>query len=160
MPGPNASLQDETVRAICLHRPGILNDEEYRRITIRHLGAKPLPTAAPISSKEIRKTKESAHLSQAAFARHLTPGYTSQVEQGVKQPKGPALALLNIIRRKGFTRSCSYFLSAISIIMQCAPVASHCSMSWASRFHPTNPANLPPGDCSGVGARPSPVSAS
>jgi len=48
--------------------------------------------------------RESANLSQAAFARYLnlTPGYISQLERGTKQPKGPALALLNVIRRKGF----------------------------------------------------------
>jgi putative transcriptional regulator len=47
--------------------------------------------------------RERTNLSQAAFARYLnlTPGYVSQLERGVKQPKGPALALLNVIRRKG-----------------------------------------------------------
>ena len=41
---------------------------------------------------------------QAAFARtlNLSVGYISQLERGTKQPKGPALALLNVIRRKGF----------------------------------------------------------
>ncbi|MBV8359086.1 MAG: helix-turn-helix domain-containing protein, partial [Deltaproteobacteria bacterium] len=44
-----------------------------------------------------------AHLSQAVFARYLnlTVGYVSQLERGTKRPSGPALALLNIIRRKG-----------------------------------------------------------
>jgi putative transcriptional regulator len=32
---------------------------------------------------------------------NLTVGYVSQLERGVKEPKGPSLALLNIIRRKG-----------------------------------------------------------
>jgi putative transcriptional regulator len=43
-------------------------------------------------------------LSQAAFARYLnlTTGYISQLERGTKTPKGPALALLNVIKRKGF----------------------------------------------------------
>jgi putative transcriptional regulator len=42
-------------------------------------------------------------LSQAAFARYLnlTSGYVSQLERGAKRPKGPALALLNVIRTKG-----------------------------------------------------------
>jgi len=31
----------------------------------------------------------------------LTAGYVSQLERGTKQPKGSALALLNVIRRKG-----------------------------------------------------------
>jgi putative transcriptional regulator len=87
-----------------LHRHGLLDDEEYSQITVRHLGAQPLPAAKPISSKQIRKIREKANLSQAAFARYLnlTTGYISQLERGAKQPKGPALALLNVIRRKGF----------------------------------------------------------
>jgi putative transcriptional regulator len=86
-----------------LHRHGLLDDEEYRKITVRHLGEQPLPVAKPIGSREIRGLRESANMSQAAFARtlNLSAGYISQLERGTKQPKGPALALLNVIRRKG-----------------------------------------------------------
>jgi putative transcriptional regulator len=75
-----------------MHHTGIMNDEEYRKITVRHLG------------EEIRRLRERANMSQAAFARslNLSAGYISQLERGTKQPKGPALALLNVIRRKGF----------------------------------------------------------
>jgi putative transcriptional regulator len=47
--------------------------------------------------------REQAKLSQAAMAKYLglTAGYISQLERGAKQAKGPALALLNVIRRKG-----------------------------------------------------------
>lgn len=87
-----------------LHELGQMNDEEYRKITVRHLGAQAPPTAKPISPAQIRKLREQANLSQAAFARYLnlTAGYVSQLERGAKEPKGPALALLNVIRRKGF----------------------------------------------------------
>jgi putative transcriptional regulator len=87
-----------------MHRTGLLNDAEYKKINIRLLGQQPLPTAQPISGAGIRGLRESAKLSQAAFARYLnlTTGYISQLERGAKQPKGPALALLNVIRRKGF----------------------------------------------------------
>jgi putative transcriptional regulator len=87
-----------------MHRLGMLDDEEFQQITVRHLGAQTLPTAEPISAKEIRSLRERTKLSQAAFARYLnlTTGYISQLERGAKQPKGPALALLNVIRRKGF----------------------------------------------------------
>ncbi len=81
-----------------------MDDETYQRITVRHLGMQPLPTARPISSKEIRRIREKANLSQAVFARslNLSVGYISQLERGIKRPKGPALALLNVIKRKGF----------------------------------------------------------
>jgi putative transcriptional regulator len=37
------------------------------------------------------------------LARYLnvTTGYVSQLERGAKRPTGPALVLLNVIRRKG-----------------------------------------------------------
>lgn len=86
------------------HRIGIMDDAAYHKITVRHLGSKTLGTSEPISGEEIRALRERANLSQAAFARYLnlTVGYVSQLERGVKQPKGPALALFNVIRRKGF----------------------------------------------------------
>jgi putative transcriptional regulator len=85
------------------HRIGVMDDATYRKITIRHLGKNALSTAEPISGEDIRTMRERAHLSQAAFARYLnlTVGYVSQLERGVKQPKGPALTLFNVIRRKG-----------------------------------------------------------
>jgi len=85
------------------HRLGIMGDAAYRKITIRHLGPQIPHTAEPITGDEIRSLRERANLSQAAFARYLnlTVGYISQLERGTKQPKGPALTLLNVIRRKG-----------------------------------------------------------
>jgi len=84
-------------------RTGLIDMAQYEKITIRHLGSKAPSTADPISGEEIRSLRESANLSQAVFARYLnlTVGYISQLERGVKQPKGPALTLFNVIRRKG-----------------------------------------------------------
>ena len=61
-------------------------------------------SAARVSAEEIRSLRQGAKMSQAAFARslNLSVGYISQLERGTKQPQGPALALLNVIRRKGF----------------------------------------------------------
>jgi putative transcriptional regulator len=85
-------------------RSGLMDRAEHEKITVRLLGAKSLPTAQQISAEEIRSLREQANMSQAAFARslNLSVGYISQLERGAKQPKGPALALLNVIRRKGF----------------------------------------------------------
>ena len=81
-----------------------MDKASHEKITVRLLGAQPLPTARPISGEEIRSLRELANMSQAAFARslNLSVGYISQLERGAKEPKGPALALLNVIRRKGF----------------------------------------------------------
>ena len=86
-----------------MHRLGVMDEGTHRKITVRHLNALPLSTAEPITGDEIRTLREREHLSQAALARflNLTVGYVSQLERGIKQPKGPALTLLNVIRRKG-----------------------------------------------------------
>jgi len=86
-----------------LHRLGVMNDDAYNKITLRLLGPKTLGIVEPIGSAEIRALREKANLSQGVFARYLnlTVGFVSQLERGTKQPKGPALVLLNLIRRKG-----------------------------------------------------------
>ena len=70
-----------------MHRIGVMDDATYERITVRHLGVKPLPAAAPINGQEIRSLREQANMSQAAFARslNLSVGYISQLERGTKQ---------------------------------------------------------------------------
>ena len=85
-------------------RSGLIDKAEHEKITVRLLGPKPLHTAKPITAEQIRRLRERANMSQAAFARslNLSVGYISQLERGAKEPKGPALALLNVIRRKGF----------------------------------------------------------
>jgi putative transcriptional regulator len=86
-----------------MRRVGILDATAHDKITLRHLGNDAVKVAKPISGDEIRSLREQAHLSQAVFARflNLTTGYVSQLERGAKRPKGPALVLLDVIRRKG-----------------------------------------------------------
>jgi putative transcriptional regulator len=80
---------------------GILDAAAYKKITMRHLdrGASP----KPLTGKDIRALRKRARMSQAVFAHllNLTTGYVSQLERGAKRPTGAALALLNVIRRKG-----------------------------------------------------------
>jgi len=86
-----------------MHRTGILSDGAHAKITKRHLDTPDAATVAPLTAREIRTIRENAKMSQAVFAHylHLTAGYVSQLERGIKHPKGPALVLLNVIRRKG-----------------------------------------------------------
>jgi putative transcriptional regulator len=86
-----------------MRRAGVMDTAAHEKITLRHLGGQPEPGAEPITGEEIKLLRERAHLSQAVFARHLnlTTGYVSQLERGAKRATGPALALLNVIRRKG-----------------------------------------------------------
>ena len=86
-----------------MRRAGVMDAVTHAKITLRHLGDKANGIAEPITGDEIRTLREEAHLSQAVFARYLnlTVGYVSQLERGAKRPTGPALVLLNVIRRKG-----------------------------------------------------------
>jgi putative transcriptional regulator len=82
---------------------GILGEEPYEKITMRHLGIQDKPLIEPLTGEEIRMMREQAHMSQSVFAHYLnlTAGYLSQLERGIKHPTGAALALLNVIHRKG-----------------------------------------------------------
>ena len=79
-------------------------DEAAYKLTMRDLNrAAPDDKVTPLTGEEIRELREQAHMSQAVFARflHLTVDHISKLERGAKRPTGPALVLLNIIRRKG-----------------------------------------------------------
>ena len=86
-----------------LRRLGLMEAATHEKITMRHFGQAGAPAHAPITGEEIRSLREKARLSQAVFARYLnlTVGYVSQLERGAKQPSGPALVLLDLMRRKG-----------------------------------------------------------
>lgn len=88
-----------------MRKIGLIDKEEYKKITMRLLKKKQnVKKVAPINSEEIRAIREREHLSQAVFANYLnlSVGYVSQLERGLKEPKGPILVLLNIIRNNGF----------------------------------------------------------
>ncbi len=82
---------------------GTMDEATYAKITLRQVGSIDPLAAKPLSGEEIRALRERSHMSQAVFARmlNITVGYVSQLERGAKRPTGPALALLNVIRRKG-----------------------------------------------------------
>jgi putative transcriptional regulator len=86
-----------------MRKAGILDAGGYEKITMRHLDPKDLPKISRLTAAQIRTMRARAKMSQAVFARHLnlTVGYVSQLERGAKQPTGAALALLNVIKRKG-----------------------------------------------------------
>ncbi len=86
-----------------MRKADVLDQATYDKITMRHFGPKGLPTVTPITAGQIRAMRARENMSQAVFARYLnlTVGYVSQLERGTKRPNGAALALLNVIKRKG-----------------------------------------------------------
>ena len=82
---------------------GVMTGKAYEKITMRHMSQATSCDRAPLTGKDIKALREKARLSQAVFARYLnlTTGYVSQLERGAKRPTGPALVMLDIVRRKG-----------------------------------------------------------
>jgi putative transcriptional regulator len=100
----NRRLTEELLEtAQDMRASGLMSKAAHEKITMRHLGEALPPPTAMLSGQEIRALRERANLSQAVFAHYLklTVGYVSQLERGAKHPTGPALVLLDIIRRKG-----------------------------------------------------------
>ncbi|MDR3474084.1 MAG: helix-turn-helix domain-containing protein [Devosia sp.] len=100
---PSRLVSEMQSLATDMRANGTMDEATYRKITMREYGKAEAATLAPLSGEDIRALREQAHMSQAVFAKHLnlTVGYISQLEREVKRPTGPALALLDIIRRKG-----------------------------------------------------------
>ena len=84
-----------------MREAGVMSQQTYKKITLRHL--KDAPKVPPVTGPQIRSIRVRAKLSQGVFARYLnvSTGYLSQLERGVKAPTGAALALLDVIKRKG-----------------------------------------------------------
>jgi putative transcriptional regulator len=83
---------------------GLFDKAAHEKITMRLVGPTEVAASAePVSGSDIRAMRERARLSQAVFAHllNVTAGYVSQLERETKRPTGAALALLNVIRRKG-----------------------------------------------------------
>ncbi|WP_291977414.1 helix-turn-helix domain-containing protein [Chelatococcus sp.] len=80
-----------------------MDEASSKKITMRHFRGKSFPNETPMTGAEVRAVREQEQLSQVAFGRYLnmTPDYVSRLECGEVQAKGPALALLHVIRRHG-----------------------------------------------------------
>jgi len=86
-----------------MRKAGVLDGAAYK-VTMRDTNrTAPEETVFPLIGPDIRALRERAKLSQAVFARYLnlTVDHVSKLERGAKHPTGPALVLLNVIRRKG-----------------------------------------------------------
>ncbi|MBS9427055.1 helix-turn-helix domain-containing protein [Photorhabdus akhurstii] len=71
--------------------------------TMREFDAACLTPIESLSPEEIRSLREREHLSQPVFARYLnvSKNLISDWERGTKNPGGPALRLLTIVKKNG-----------------------------------------------------------
>lgn len=99
---PSRLAKDLLELAADMKTAGMIDEASHRKITLRHIDLD-VSAIAPLSPDDVKRMREKARMSQAVFARHLnlTVGYVSQLERGTKSPAGAALALLDVVRRKG-----------------------------------------------------------
>jgi len=81
-----------------LHKAGALD-----RFTLRELDPMSLPSVKPLEPAEIKRIRESAHVSQAVFALLLNTSVSTvqKWEIGQKKPGGTALKLLHLVQKRG-----------------------------------------------------------
>lgn len=73
------------------------------QVTLREFDRLGVPPVKPLCSEDIRKIRETSHVSQAVFAALLnTSVSTVQTwEMGQKRPTGTALKLLHLVQKRG-----------------------------------------------------------
>jgi len=71
--------------------------------TMREFDALCLPPVKKLSPGQIKQVRTRNHVSQSVFAAYLnlSPSTVQQWERGDKEPSGPSLKLLNLVRDKG-----------------------------------------------------------
>ncbi|HJS45061.1 MAG TPA: DNA-binding transcriptional regulator [Rhizomicrobium sp.] len=84
--------------ASALHKVGAID-----KATMRHFDEASLAVPAEIKPAQIKKLRESNHVSQPVFARYLNTSESTveKWETGAKRPSGMALKLLAIVQKHG-----------------------------------------------------------
>jgi len=93
-----AAAVHETVEG--MHEAGVVDKQ-----TMRDFDVSCLAPAEPLPPEEIKAIREREQVSQPVFARYLnvSKNLVSDWERGNKRPGGPALRLLNIVRKNGLS---------------------------------------------------------
>lgn len=80
------------------HKAGVMD-----QVTLREFDSLWLPPVEPLEPVEIKRIRESAHVSQAVFARLLNTSLSTvqKWEIGQKRPAGTALKLLHLVQKCG-----------------------------------------------------------
>ena len=81
-----------------LHAAGTMD-----MITLREFDRLCLPPVKPLRLEEIKRIRETSHVSQAVFAALLNTSVSTvqKWEIGQKRPTGTALKLLRLVQKKG-----------------------------------------------------------
>ena len=81
-----------------LHKAGVMD-----QVTLREFDPLWLPPVEPLEPGEIKRIRESSHVSQAVFASLLNTSLSTvqKWEIGQKKPAGTALKLLHLVQQRG-----------------------------------------------------------
>jgi putative transcriptional regulator len=81
-----------------LHKAGVMD-----QVTMREFDQLCLPPVEPLTPAQIKRIRESSHVSQAVFARFLNTSVSTvqKWEIGQKKPIGTALKLLHLVQKRG-----------------------------------------------------------
>ncbi len=84
--------------ANALHRVGTIS-----KTTLREFDESCLAATEEIAPQQIKKIRESNHVSQPIFARYLNTSESTvqKWETGAKRPSGMALRLLQVVKKHG-----------------------------------------------------------
>ena len=94
----SAILEAVRETAMGLHSAGAMD-----MITLREFDRLCLPPVKPLSPREIKRIRETSHVSQAVFAALLNTSVSTvqKWEIGQKRPTGTALKLLRLVQKRG-----------------------------------------------------------
>jgi putative transcriptional regulator len=81
-----------------LHKAGVME-----QVTLREFDQLCPPPVEPLAPTQIKRIRESSHVSQAVFARLLNTSLSTvqKWEIGQKKPTGTALKLLHLVQKCG-----------------------------------------------------------
>jgi len=82
---------------------GLYDAGTMDQITLREFDRLCLPPVEPLAPEQIKKIRETSHVSQAVFARLLNTSLSTvqKWEIGQKKPTGTALKLLHLVQDRG-----------------------------------------------------------
>ena len=96
-------FKSDAFEAVHASASALLEVGAIDKATMRDFDATCLSVLAPFDPQEIKRLRESQHVSQPVFARYLNTSESTveKGETGAKRPSGMALKRLAIVRKHG-----------------------------------------------------------
>ena len=98
-----SKMRSPVIEAVHNTAKGLRKAGVMDTVTLREIDPLWLPQVEPLEPAEIKRIRESVHVSQAVFARLLNTSLSTvqKWEIGQKKPAGTALKLLHLVQKRG-----------------------------------------------------------